>query len=227
MLAKKAFSKKVLFGSLAAVAVVAAALVSYRVFGWGAMGPVNSLKLDLSRPDALVVTKSLSTLPRDLPLLLALHHPIYSADDHHSGSTYMKDLVAQACAEAGRHPDAILAGHVHNYQRLTRANGDGGKTLFLVTGAGGYHNLHQIMKVNGQRLIPPAVFHDSGGDAVTLENYSDDHHGFLRVELSDGVMQGQYYEVPRPQEPFSKGSHLLDHFRFDFRQKAYLPNTPS
>ena len=66
MLAKKAYSKKVLFGSLAAVAVVAAALAGYRVFGWGVMGPVNSLKLDLSRPDALVRTKSLSTLPRDL-----------------------------------------------------------------------------------------------------------------------------------------------------------------
>mgnify|MGYP001627139008 CR=1 FL=1 len=66
MLAKKSFSKKVLFGSLAGVAVVAAALVGYRAFGWGAMGPVNSLKLDLSRPDALVRTKSLSTLPRDL-----------------------------------------------------------------------------------------------------------------------------------------------------------------
>ena len=66
MLAKKGFSKKVLFGSLAGVAVVAAALVGYRAFGWGAMGPVNSLKLDLSRPDALVRTKSLSTLPRDL-----------------------------------------------------------------------------------------------------------------------------------------------------------------
>lgn len=66
MLAKKSFSKKVLFGSLAGVAVVAAALAGYRAFGWGAMGPVNSLKLDLSRPDALVRTKSLSTLPRDL-----------------------------------------------------------------------------------------------------------------------------------------------------------------
>ena len=182
---------------------------------------------EVRTPQKEWLASELATLPRDLPLLLALHHPIYSADDHHSGSTYMKDLVAEASAAAGRHPDAILAGHVHNYQRLTRDNGDGGKTLFLVTGAGGYHNLHQIMKVNGRRLIPPAVFHDSGGDAVTLENYSDDHHGFLRVELSDGVMQGQYYEVPRPQEPFSKGSHLLDHFRFDFRQKAYLPNTPS
>ncbi|MGK5048592.1 DUF2138 family protein [Janthinobacterium sp. GB4P2] len=59
-------NKKVLVGALAGVAVVAAALVGYRVFGWGVMGPVNSLKLDLSRPDALVRTKSLSTLPRDL-----------------------------------------------------------------------------------------------------------------------------------------------------------------
>ena len=40
-------------------------------------------------------------------------------------------------------------------------------------------------------------------------------------------MQGKYYEVPRTQESFSKGSHLLDYFRFDLRQKAYLPNTLS
>ena len=63
---KKVSIKKSCSASLAGVAVVAAALVGYRAFGWGAMGPVNSLKLDLSRPDALVRTKSLSTLPRDL-----------------------------------------------------------------------------------------------------------------------------------------------------------------
>ena len=66
VLVKKVRNNKVLFGSLAGVALVAAALVGYRAFGWGAMGPVNGLKLDLSRPDALVRTKSLSTLPRDL-----------------------------------------------------------------------------------------------------------------------------------------------------------------
>lgn len=59
-------NKKVLFRSLAGVGLVAAAVVAYRALGWGYMGPVNGLQLDLSRPDALVTTKSLSTLPRDL-----------------------------------------------------------------------------------------------------------------------------------------------------------------
>lgn len=60
-------NKKTLAKVAAVVAVGAGALVAYRAFGWGAMnGPINSLKLDLSKPDALVVTKSLSSLPRDL-----------------------------------------------------------------------------------------------------------------------------------------------------------------
>jgi len=59
-------NKKILIGALAGVAVVAAAVVGYRAFGWNQMGPVNGLKLDLAHPDALVRTQSLSTLPRDL-----------------------------------------------------------------------------------------------------------------------------------------------------------------
>ena len=59
-------NKKVLVRSLAGIAVVAAALAGYRVLGWNLLGQVNSLNLDLSRPDALVLTKSLSSLPRDL-----------------------------------------------------------------------------------------------------------------------------------------------------------------
>jgi uncharacterized protein YfaA (DUF2138 family) len=59
-------NKKVLFRTLAGIGVVAALMIGYRVLGWDRMGPVNSLKLDLSRPDALVLTPSLSTLPRDL-----------------------------------------------------------------------------------------------------------------------------------------------------------------
>jgi len=57
-----------------------------------------------------------------------------------------------------------------------------------------------------------------------LETYSDDHHGFLRLEVDSEKMVGRYYEVPRPQDPFSKGNHLLDYFEFDWVNKKYLPN---
>lgn len=59
-------NKKTLGKYFAAVLVCATALVAYRTVGRDHMGPVNSLKLDLSRPDALVLTESLSSLPRDL-----------------------------------------------------------------------------------------------------------------------------------------------------------------
>lgn len=60
-------NKKTLVKAGAAAAIVVAGLVAYRTFGWGGLnGPVNSLGLDLAAPDALIVTQSLSTLPRDL-----------------------------------------------------------------------------------------------------------------------------------------------------------------
>ena len=47
-------------------AVCVAATIGYVAFGWHRMGKVTGLKLDLAHPDALIVTSSLSTLPRDL-----------------------------------------------------------------------------------------------------------------------------------------------------------------
>jgi uncharacterized protein YfaA (DUF2138 family) len=57
--------KKLGIVALGGVVCVAAA-IAYTAFGWSGMVRVNSLKLDLSKPDALIVTSSLSTLPRDL-----------------------------------------------------------------------------------------------------------------------------------------------------------------
>lgn len=179
---------------------------------------------DIRAPQTDWLTKELKTLPKNLPLLVALHHPIYSADDHHSGSTFMKDVIDQAAKDAGRYPDMILAGHVHNYQRLTRKQPDGSLVPNLVTGAGGYHNLHHIMLVNGEHMIPPVDFKDKQDDTVTLERYSADHHGFLRLEITPGLITGRYYTVPRPQEPFSKGNQLLDYFEFDWKKKQYRRN---
>lgn len=179
---------------------------------------------EIRSPQSDWLVNELKTLPTDVPLLIAMHHPVYSADDHHSGSIHMKTALEVASAAARRHPDMVVAGHVHDYQRLTKQQPDGTVVPYLVTGAGGYHNLHSIRKVNGQKMIPPVTFDGGNNDPVTLEQYVDDHHGFLRVEVTDGLITGRYYEVPRPQDPFSKGNKLIDYFEFDWRKKQYVPN---
>jgi hypothetical protein len=166
----------------------------------------------------------LKTLPRTVPTIVTLHHPIYSADDHHSGSTTMKKVIEDAADAAGHHPEMILAGHVHNYQRLTKTMSDG-DVPYIVAGAGGYYNLHHIMRVDGKTMIPPVVFNDKGGDPVTLDRYNADHHGFLRMEITDKLITGSYFMVPRPQDPYSKGNQLIDYFEFDWVNRKYIPNT--
>ena len=180
---------------------------------------------EIKAPQTDWLIEQLKSLPTDVPLIVSLHHPIYSADDHHSGSTHMKQVLEQAVTAAKRHPDMVFAGHVHNYQRLTKVLSNGTQIPYLVTGAGGYHNLHSIIKVNGQAMITPVVFNDKTGDPVTLERFSDDHHGFLRLEITEKLVVGRYFIVPRPQEPYSKPSKMIDYFEFDWRKKRYMPNS--
>jgi Calcineurin-like phosphoesterase len=180
---------------------------------------------DIRPPQTDWLVEELRTLPADVPLLVALHHPIYSADDFISGSTYMKEVLETAAAETGRRPEMVLAGHVHNYQRISEPHADGSVLPYLVTGAGGYHNLHRVMRVDGAPMIPPVTFDDKQGTAVTLERYCDDHHGFMHLEITDTLITGRYSVVPRPQEPWTKPSKLIDYFEFDWRARRYRPNT--
>ena len=181
---------------------------------------------DVRAPQTDWIVNQFKTLSKKVPLLVALHHPIYSADVFHSGSTHMKTMLETSIAQSGRAPDMVLAGHVHDYQRITHVTSDGVLTPYLVTGAGGYPNLHAIMKVGGQKLVTPAQFDVGGGDKATLEKYSDDHHGFARIEVTPTTITGRYYEVPRPQEPYSKGNQLFDYFEYDWKNRRYLPNAP-
>jgi uncharacterized protein YfaA (DUF2138 family) len=59
-------NKLVLRKALIGAGLVGAALLAYGAWGWKHMGGVKSLGLDLAGPDALIITSSLSTLPRDL-----------------------------------------------------------------------------------------------------------------------------------------------------------------
>jgi hypothetical protein len=179
---------------------------------------------EIREPQLSWLVNELQTLPADLPLFVALHHPIYSADTFHSGSSHMRAVLDTAAQTAGRYPDMVFAGHVHDYQRISSVHPDRGLVPHIVTGAGGYHNLHSIMKVNGEKLVAPTTFDAGDGESVTLESYSDDHHGFLRVEIAAGLVTGRYYEVPRPQEPRSKGAQLFDYWEFDVANRKWVPN---
>jgi hypothetical protein len=179
---------------------------------------------EIRDPQTEWLVGELRSLPAELPIIVTLHHPVYSADTYHSGSLRMKAILEQAATTAGRHPDLVVAGHVHDYQRLTKTLSDGTQVPYLVTGAGGYHNLHTVMKVNGQRLITPVQYTDNKGEAVTLECYVDDRWGFLRLDVDERTFTGEYYTVPRPHEPFSKGNQLVDRFDYDWHTKQYLPN---
>jgi len=159
------------------------------------------------------LNSELANLPSDKPLIITMHHPAYSADDHHSGSATMHAAVNAAIEASGRFPDLVLAGHVHNYQRFTRVT-NGRDILYVVAGAGGYHNLHRVARVNGDRVTTPVTLMEDG-DEVTLEKYLDDRHSFLRLEVTPTEIVGKCYSVPRPQESWSQGASLFDTFRFD------------
>jgi hypothetical protein len=149
----------------------------------------------------------------DLPLIVAMHHPVYSADAHHGGSQYMGQVLDAAIDASGRTPDLVLTGHVHNYQRFTRVK-NGRQVPYIVAGAGGYWHLHYMANdANGQNLPTPWQTPDPD---VTLESYCEDRHGFLRLTASQATVKGEYVTVPRPQESWRTGPvETLDSFTLD------------
>jgi hypothetical protein len=160
------------------------------------------------------LTAELQAAPKDAALVLTMHHPIYSVDAHHGGSSYLGDLVDKAIADSGRTPDLIMSGHVHNYQRFTR-DFQGRPLLYVVNGAGGYWHLHYVAKdAAGNTITTPWQDPATG---VTLESYADTRHGFLRMEVSADKLTGTYFAVPRPQESWHSPAQLHDTFVIPLR----------
>ncbi len=163
----------------------------------------------------------LSAAPKDRALIVAMHHPIYSLDTYHSGSKTMAAVLANAVERSKRQPALVFAAHVHNYQRFTVTDADGGGvTPFIVAGQGGYHNLHKIAKQQGQPLMTPYAV--PGQDGVMLESYYDDRFGFLRLETSRDAVTVCAYTVPRPQEKWDQAPRLYDRMQLDWRHRKIL-----
>ncbi|MGO9972821.1 MAG: metallophosphoesterase family protein [Solirubrobacteraceae bacterium] len=134
------------------------------------------------------LASELAAAPTGVPLIVALHHPPYSADAFHGGSAQMGDVLDAAFQSSGRTPDLVLSGHVHDYQRFTRTMPDGSTTLpYVVIGNSGYHNLHRLAPgaTPGEELTPGVVF-EAGDDA---------NWGFLTLTSDGSAVNATYTNV--------------------------------
>ena len=138
------------------------------------------------------VTNEFHTAPTDRALILALHHPIYSFDTFHSGSSKMADVLENAIRDTGRVPNLVLSGHVHDYQRIEKQIGSDGPTPFIVCGNGGYHNLHAI------HSNPGDVAPDTG---AVLQFGTAKAWGFLTLTIDKETISGVSTEIDRGGNP--------------------------
>jgi acid phosphatase type 7 len=134
------------------------------------------------------LTNEFATAADDRAFILALHHPIYSFDVYHSGSAKMADALENAIRDTGRVPNLVLTGHVHDYQRIEQTIAKGEPTPFIVTGNGGYHNLHKI------HTAPNGKAPDTG---AVLKYSNDKAWGFMTLTIDKDTISGVTTEVAR------------------------------
>jgi hypothetical protein len=124
-------------------------------------------------------------------LILAMHHPVYSADTAHGSNLALGQALDACFAQAGRCPDAVFSAHAHNYQRFSRAYG--GRTIpYIVVGSGGFHELHRL-----GYGIPDTPASFAGLPGLTLEAYQNSAFGFLTVTAGPDGARVDYSTVVR------------------------------
>jgi hypothetical protein len=106
-------------------------------------GFISSPQIGSAQKDWLIATlgaikQARVQAPRKA-LVIAMHHPLYSAGGHEP-SVDMHADIDDACKQGGLAPDVVLMAHAHNYQRFTRRFNFGGRDLevpYLVVGTAG------------------------------------------------------------------------------------------
>lgn len=166
------------------------------------------------------LTHEFATAPADKALILALHHPIYSFDDHHSGSPRMADAVQHAINDSRRVPNAIFTAHVHNYQRIEREIVKGQPTPIIVSGDGGYYHLHGInIGPVGEGAAPPAaashgkhatpVADDDTGAHLIYSNHTN--HGYCTITVDEDAISGSVNFVEETKYPAVIGADTFSY----------------
>jgi hypothetical protein len=128
----------------------------------------------------------------DGALILAHHHPAYTAGSKHGWSEQMLSQIDAICNQTGVWPHAVLSAHAHNYQRFTRQHGQT-QIPYIICGNGG-HGLAKLSRIKGTPLRTPQALQVTGhADKVTLESYDDQGYGYLRVVVTASQLHIEYH----------------------------------
>ncbi len=145
-------------------------------------------------------------------LIIATHHPPFTASPSHVPSPTMLQQIDKACSDAGIQPDMHLSGHAHLYERYTRTLA-GKQIPYLVAGMGGYYNLPGLKPPNKRPIPPstPASGKDASGNPLRQDAYNDNTFGFLRITVSPAQISGEFITVnPSSGKTGSGDSFTLD-----------------
>jgi predicted phosphodiesterase len=140
--------------------------------------------------------QELTNAPKGKALILALHHPIYSAYGPHPGSAPLKSMIETTTQAANRIPDLILTGHVHDYQRFT-GNINGKAVTTIVAGAGGYNQ--KLHTLDRKMFDPKGVPYKFDDGPETLDSFNDWQHGYLILDVRPKKISGRYIAVDDPK----------------------------
>ncbi len=126
-------------------------------------------------------------------LIIAHHHPAYTAGSKHGWSSEMLAQIDALCDEAGVWPHAVLSAHAHNYQRFTRLHDDA-EIPYLIAGGGGHGLAKLTRKATGPLRVPATIQEaKKTQDQVVLESYDDQDYGYLRIIVTESQLRIEYH----------------------------------
>lgn len=125
-------------------------------------------------------------------VILAHHHPAYTAGSIHGWSIDMLSQIDAVCKQTGVWPHAVLSGHAHNYQRFTRVHGDT-QIPYIICGNGGHAIARLTRKADSPLRTPMSLQTPPHSDKVVLENYDDQDYGYLRVVVTGTQLRIEYH----------------------------------
>jgi hypothetical protein len=146
--------------------------------------------------------EQLRSTPADKWLVVAAHHPCFSLDETHGGYVEILSAMDAAFVASGRVPDLVLPGHVHSYQRFSRAFS--GKSLpYVVAGAGGFANSSRSLHKLQRGLVVDKLPFATALPEVRLESFDVMNAGFLRLTAGPERLTAEHFSVSFDDPPLT------------------------